>query len=721
MIKGYFFNAKKIDGEYDRKYSSEDISNWLKSIVSNGVLANPSTNLKVIPKERLNIAVQAGEGWINGHKMVNTTEYALSIEAANMSLPRIDRVVFALDYTTREMRIYVKKGTPANNPVAPILAKTDTLIELALADILLPANTTIIETGMITDQRLNTQLCGVVHGLIDQVDTTGIFEQYQEGFNEWFQNVKDTLTSTSLFREYKKVVYSNIANQKTFNIPIEDLHYNSALDILHVYVNGIRLVEGVHYSKNEKQIFFVNPFPVINTPLEITNWKSVDYAGVESEIATIESIESKVNKMNYYRYDTTGTNDNQNIIDIISRFYNGIGEFTGVSTDSQLKLSVYGDINITDDTAPIVNGNLSSYFTINVQSTTRKTVYLDFSNCAIYVNLTTAKNIDSIIEIVGKGNVTLINPKIYSVTNNNAISMIITDGDIKGGNIYHVNDGANTTKGIKCTSSELTQIIDSVKVEMIGNSTNSASNSLIAFEGRDVYTDTVMDLRFVNCKADIKTMANTYYQAFGFKGVANYDGCSAYIYNRGTGEYANTEGFSSESKISCTNCQAYVTGSRQTRGFNANGMFVNCKSHAASNSTNQNPCFAFYINGGADGCEGVGRNAGNGSAYGFYIKDNTATLRLNNCTGYGYCNSAYATAEDVHAYGVSANSAVTTQTLICIGCQFSKGSRANFTQKGSIFLPGTTSGANASLIGNILYTDIIKHSGSNVHESGNIV
>ena len=718
MIKSYFFNAIKIDGDYDRKYSSEDISTWLKGIVSDGVLSNPSNNLKVISKGRLNIAVQAGEGWISGHKIVNTSEIPFTLEAASISLPRIDRVVFALNYTDRAMQVYVKKGTPASSPVAPTLSKTATLIELGLADILIPANATIINDGNITDLRLNTELCGIVHGLIDQADTTDIFNQYQVSFNEWFQNVKDTLTSTSLFREYKKVIYSNIENQKTFNIPIEDLHYNSALDILHIYADGIRLVEGIHYSKNEKQIFFVDAIPNINTPLEITNWKSVDYEGVENVVPIIDDVELKMEKISKYRYDVKGNNDLQNIVEIVNRFYNGTGEFTGLSTDSQLTLEICGDININESTLPIVNGDYSSYLTVVKPSGSRRTVYLDFSNSTFHVTLTTAKDIDAIIYIKGEERITLVKPKIYANINNNAISIIKTDSVIDGGFLHIINAGAKDMTGIETTT--INQELKNIKINISGTNANSTGNTLYGIKGYTKDDEGVIENKIENCDVWITAPTGTHYVLYGISGFGVHDNCTVYCYNYGAGEFANAVGFTGGGRYS--DCYANVTGKVNVFGFYSNnGTYSNCKAFVASNTTTSIPCYGFEVNGTLTNCHAIARNAGNGNAVGIYLSDQTKTLKLVNCEAYGYVSNS--TASSTESAGISANANATTQTLVCIGCSCPNNARNGYTQKKSILIPGTTTGAKYSLIGNILYTDIVKHSasGDSYYSAGNII
>lgn len=118
---------------------------------------------------------------------VNDSDYLLTIDNADGVLNRIDRIVLQLNYLNREIVPVIKKGTFASSPVAPSLQRDADAYELAIADVYIGAGSISISQANITDTRLNTELCGVVHGLIDQVDTTTIFNQYQA----WFNSVKD--------------------------------------------------------------------------------------------------------------------------------------------------------------------------------------------------------------------------------------------------------------------------------------------------------------------------------------------------------------------------------------------------------------------------------------------------------------------------------------------------------------------------------------------------
>lgn len=200
VIQSGFFNS--VNG--DRKYDANWFAKYFASFIGNGVFPNPSTGLQVVEGVNMNTIVNPGQGWINGYYLVNDADYYLQHDNADGVLKRIDRIVMRLNSTNRTMELVVKKGAFASNPVAPALQRDANAYELALADVLINNGATQITQANITDQRLNKSLCGVVHGLINQVDTTTIFNQYKswfEGwtveqereFNEWLKSIEGLL------------------------------------------------------------------------------------------------------------------------------------------------------------------------------------------------------------------------------------------------------------------------------------------------------------------------------------------------------------------------------------------------------------------------------------------------------------------------------------------------------------------------------------------------
>lgn len=274
-IQSYFFNAVLSNGEYDRTYNAEDVTSYLDLLVGNGVFPNPSTMLQVRALSSMNVVVGAGAGWINGHKMINTADLTLTVAASDVVLDRIDAVIFYVDYNQREMGIEVKTGTAAASPVAPTLQRDSSRYEMCLAQIAVGKQVTAITSAMITDTRGNSNLCGYVQGLIQQVDTTTLFESWQNGFETWFEAVQSQFEEGKVFKRLEGQVTTTQANQSTFTVTNYIPTYAFAYDTLDVYINGIHL-NGNEYVQSNATVTLATPIQKAGAVVTFIVYKSVD-------------------------------------------------------------------------------------------------------------------------------------------------------------------------------------------------------------------------------------------------------------------------------------------------------------------------------------------------------------------------------------------------------------------------------------------------------------
>lgn len=208
MEKSFVFNS--VNG--DRKYKSEDFREYFATFIGNGVFPNPSTNLQVIANNNMTVTLKKGPGWINGAVYVNTDDYILNVDVADGILNRIDRVVLRMDTVLRKIYAYVKKGQLASYPNPQILQRDADAYEIALADIYVTKGTVSITQSNITDLRLNKDLCGIVHGTVDQVDTTAVFNQFQS----WYSQTKQAYDNDiAKWTKDKKDMFNNWYKQNT--------------------------------------------------------------------------------------------------------------------------------------------------------------------------------------------------------------------------------------------------------------------------------------------------------------------------------------------------------------------------------------------------------------------------------------------------------------------------------------------------------------------------
>ena len=273
-INSYFFNALQSGGVYDRIYNAEDVTSYLDLLVGNGVFPNPSTQLQVRASSGMNVVIGAGSGWINGHKMVNTSDLVMAVTASDVLLNRIDLVVFYVDYTERTMGIEIKEGTSASNPEAPALVRNTTRYEMALARISVAKQVTAITDAMITDLRGNSAMCGFVQGLLQQIDTTTLWTQQQTMFNEWFESVKSQFVAAKAFRKVEGITTST-ANQSVFNVLTYVPTFANQYDVLEVYINGLHL-NGDEYTLNGNTVTLTTPIEKAGAVVTFEVFQSYD-------------------------------------------------------------------------------------------------------------------------------------------------------------------------------------------------------------------------------------------------------------------------------------------------------------------------------------------------------------------------------------------------------------------------------------------------------------
>lgn len=274
-INSYFFNAVNSGGTYDRIYNAEDVTSYLDKLVGNGVFPNPSTCLQVRSSTGMDIIVGAGQGWINGHKMINTADLNLTVSAADVLLNRIDAVIFYVDFNDREMGIEIKTGELAQYPSAPSLQRDTDRYEMCLAQISVPKQTTTISAAQITDTRGNSGLCGYVQGLIQQADTTTLFEQWQAAFDDWFGQVQSQFQEVKQLKKYEGVCVTDAPNMASFNVLNYEPHYSYVYDILEVYINGIHL-NSSEYTISNYTVTLETPIEEAGAVVTFVVYKAVD-------------------------------------------------------------------------------------------------------------------------------------------------------------------------------------------------------------------------------------------------------------------------------------------------------------------------------------------------------------------------------------------------------------------------------------------------------------
>ena len=175
-MKYAFFN----DVDNDRLYMAEDFAAYFAKFIGNGVYASPASSMQVsAASSGLAVKVADGGCFINGYYANAENEPLITLSTANGSYGRYDLIVARLDFTKRDIHIERITGTVAESPVYPEMVRNDVQYDLALAAVYIAPNAIEINDADITDLRPDTDYCGFVTGVVDQIDTTDLFKQYQ--------------------------------------------------------------------------------------------------------------------------------------------------------------------------------------------------------------------------------------------------------------------------------------------------------------------------------------------------------------------------------------------------------------------------------------------------------------------------------------------------------------------------------------------------------------
>lgn len=152
-----FFDAvQDSNGNYDREYNAQQFTDYFKSLVTTGVMKGAYNQLEVTANgSNMVSAVKSGVAFVEGRYYYNDALVELTHDTEVIGLSRIDRIVVRMDTRTeaRHVKIFIKKGVPNSNPVAPTLTQTPTVYEISLAQVRVVGGQTFVAANAVTDER----------------------------------------------------------------------------------------------------------------------------------------------------------------------------------------------------------------------------------------------------------------------------------------------------------------------------------------------------------------------------------------------------------------------------------------------------------------------------------------------------------------------------------------------------------------------------------------
>jgi hypothetical protein len=180
---------KSFPNNQDVYVGAEWVMKWLHGRTSGVFGADENLAIFVVP-DSMSIEVSDGIGWISNDKndgvvfwndkeQTDGNKLSLSVDVADSVYERIDRVVVTWETTNYVAlpTISILKGAAARNPVPPGLTNNATQRQISLARIKIPAGTVSLSASMITDERLDSSVCGIVTEYI-KIDTSTMQNQF---------------------------------------------------------------------------------------------------------------------------------------------------------------------------------------------------------------------------------------------------------------------------------------------------------------------------------------------------------------------------------------------------------------------------------------------------------------------------------------------------------------------------------------------------------------
>lgn len=208
--KSFPFDSEEINGEWDREYVADDFARYFRSFISSGVFMRTSSNLQVIANGDMTVTLKPGALMVDGYRYDAENDIVIQLDPADGVLNRIDRISGTWSKADRDIHFTLQKGVPSYEPLPATLRRTAEYKDYVFADIYVAAGAISIKQTDITDQRLNTVVCGLATPFAE-FDTTTLYQKIEayyaemqartenwtqeekEKFTTWFDDIKNQL------------------------------------------------------------------------------------------------------------------------------------------------------------------------------------------------------------------------------------------------------------------------------------------------------------------------------------------------------------------------------------------------------------------------------------------------------------------------------------------------------------------------------------------------
>lgn len=256
-------NIKSFPNNQDVYVGAEWVMKWLHGRTSGVFGAEGNLSMAVV-QDSMSIQISDGIGWLsnasgdgivfwNDSEQTNGSKLTLTHDVADGVLDRIDRIVVTWETTNYVAlpTISILKGTASGTPVPPALTNNNIQRQISLARVNIPAGTVSLSPSMITDERLDQEVCGIVTETI-KIDTSTMQNQFEAFLDSIAEQLDDlqqgtatalkqretaVLTASGWEDGYQTVIVGGVTENNDVFVSVPEAYYEAYLDA------GIRCVE----------------------------------------------------------------------------------------------------------------------------------------------------------------------------------------------------------------------------------------------------------------------------------------------------------------------------------------------------------------------------------------------------------------------------------------------------------------------------------------------
>lgn len=211
---------KSFPNNQDVYVGAEWVMKWLHGRTSGVFGAEKNLGTSII-SGTMSVEISDGVGWLsnengdgvvfwNDNEQTNGSKLTLTHDVADGALNRIDRIVVTWETTNYVAlpTISILKGVTSSNPVPPTLTNNNVQRQISLAKVYIPAGTVSLSASMVTDERLDPSVCGIVTENVT-IDTSTMQKQFSALLLAIQKELADLEAGTAV--ELKKLQFTDIS------------------------------------------------------------------------------------------------------------------------------------------------------------------------------------------------------------------------------------------------------------------------------------------------------------------------------------------------------------------------------------------------------------------------------------------------------------------------------------------------------------------------------